>query len=62
MLDSRRECRDVVRQMSAASKALEQAAFKLLASGMRHCLKDEKAAAREGYTQEELEKLFMQLA
>ena len=33
MLAEGRECRDVVTQLSAASKALEQAGFKLISSG-----------------------------
>jgi len=33
MLAEGRECRDVVAQLSAATKALEQAGFKLVASG-----------------------------
>jgi DNA-binding FrmR family transcriptional regulator len=59
MIESGRECRDVVRQISAASKALEQAGFKILASGLRQCLRDEAAARAAGYTEE---KLFLQLA
>jgi DNA-binding FrmR family transcriptional regulator len=62
MVESGRECRDVVRQISAASKALEQAGFKILASGLRQCLRDEASARAAGYTEDELEKLFLQLA
>ena len=38
MLAESRECRDVVAQVSAASKALDQVGFKLLATGLSHCL------------------------
>jgi DNA-binding FrmR family transcriptional regulator len=62
MIESGRECRDVVRQVSAASKALDQVGFKILASNLRHCVRNERAARRAGYTEEELEKLFLQLA
>lgn len=62
MIEAGRECRDVVRQVAAASKALDQAGFKLVASGMRSCLRDEAAAKRSGYTQEEMEKLLLSLA
>lgn len=62
MLEAGRSCTDVVRQISAAIKALEQAGFKLVASGMRECARDEGAARRAGYTEADLEKLFMQLA
>ena len=62
MVESGRECRDVVRQVSAASRALDQVGFKILACGLRACARDEQAAQRAGYTEEELEKLFLQLA
>jgi CsoR family transcriptional regulator, copper-sensing transcriptional repressor len=61
MVESGRECRDVVRQVSAASRALDQVGFKILACGLRVCARDRQAAARAGYTEEELEKLFLQL-
>ena len=48
MLTDGRECRDVVTQISAASKALDQAGFKLVASGLTYCLSHPEAAARDG--------------
>lgn len=62
MIESNRECRDVVTQLAAASKGLEQVGFRLLASGMRYCAADETAAAEDGYSVEELERLFLKLA
>ncbi len=62
MVESGRECRDVVLQISAASRALEQAGFKILACGLRACAHDHQAAERAGYTEEELERLFLRLA
>lgn len=62
MVESERECRDVVRQISAASKALDQVGFKILASGLRLCVSDARAAKKAGYTEDELEKLFLQLS
>ena len=59
MIESGRECRDVVTQLSAASKALDQTGFKLLASGMRECV---AGAAQPGYTMDELERMFLKLA
>jgi DNA-binding FrmR family transcriptional regulator len=38
MLEEGRECRDVVTQISAATKALEQAGFRLVASGLAYFL------------------------
>jgi DNA-binding FrmR family transcriptional regulator len=57
MIESGRQCREVVLQISAAGRALDQTGFKILASGLRHCLQDEQAGA----SQAELEKLFLQL-
>lgn len=62
MIESGRGCRDVVEQVSAVSKALEQVGFKILASGLRFCASDEKGARKAGYSEEELEKLFLRLA
>ena len=62
MLADGRDCRDVVTQISAAGKALEQTGFKLVASGLAYCLANPDAAARDGYDVDELQKLFMKLA
>ena len=61
MIESGRGCREVVQQISAAGRALDQTGFKLLASGLRYCAQDEQAAEQAGYSQDELEKLFLQL-
>lgn len=62
MLVDGRECRDVVTQISAASKALDQAGFKLVASGLAYCLDDPDRAASEGYGIDEVQRLFLKLA
>ena len=62
MLTDERDCRDVVTQISAATKALEQAGFKLVASGLTYCLSDPEKAAEEGYALEDVQKMFMKLA
>jgi DNA-binding FrmR family transcriptional regulator len=62
MLDERRECRDVVTQVAAATKALEQVGFKLLASGLTQCLEDPARAEADGYPITEVERLFLKLA
>jgi DNA-binding FrmR family transcriptional regulator len=51
-----------VTQIAAASKALEQVGFRLLASGLTSCLKDPEKAAADGYPVAEVEKLFLKLA
>ncbi|MFI1977725.1 metal-sensitive transcriptional regulator [Streptomyces wedmorensis] len=60
MVESGRDCKDVVTQLAAVSKALDRAGFKIVASGMRQCLADDSDTPP--MTQEELEKLFLTLA
>jgi DNA-binding FrmR family transcriptional regulator len=62
MLEEGRECRDVVTQLSAATRALEQAGFRLVAAGLTYCMTDPDRAEAEGYPLSEVEKLFMKLA
>ena len=62
MLAEGRECRDVVTQIAAASRALEQVGFRLLASGLTSCLQDPDAAEASGYPVAEVERLFLKLA
>ncbi len=62
MLDEGRECRDVVTQISAANRALEQTGFRLVSAGLTYCLSNPEAATAEGYPLEEVEKMFMRLA
>lgn len=61
MLAEGRECRDVVAQLSAATKALEQAGFRLIASGLVYCLENPEDAAASGYALEEVQRMFMKL-
>ncbi len=62
MLDDGRECRDVVAQISAANKALEQAGFRLVAAGLTYCVANPELAEGEGYPLEEVQRMFMKLA
>jgi DNA-binding FrmR family transcriptional regulator len=62
MLDEGRECRDVVTQISAATKALEQVGFKVVASGLTYCVAHPEDAANDGYPLEEVQRMFMKLA
>ena len=59
MIESGRDCQDVVVQLAAVSRALDRAGFKIVAGGMRQCL---TAGAEAGMTQEQMEKLFLTLA
>jgi DNA-binding FrmR family transcriptional regulator len=62
MLDEGRECRDIVTQISAANRALEQAGFKLVSAGLTYCLAHPEEAEADGYPIGEVEKMFMRLA
>jgi len=62
MLADARECRDVVTQIAAASKALEQVGFRLLAAGLTSCLEDPEQAKADGYPVAEFERMFLELA
>ena len=62
MLDNGRECKDVVTQISAATKALEQAGFKLVSAGLTYCLANPEEAEATGYPLDVVEKMFMKLA
>lgn len=62
MLDEGRECRDVVAQISAATKALEQVGFRLVAAGLSYCVTHPEQAAAEGYPLEAVQRMFMKLA
>lgn len=58
MLEEGRDCKDIVTQLAAASKALDRAGFKIVASGIRQCTNEDNAPM----TADELEKLFLSLA
>ena len=58
MIESGRSCKDIVTQLAAASKAIDKAGFKVVASGIRQCVNEDNAPM----TPEELEKLFLSLA
>ena len=61
MLTERRECADVVTQIAAASKALDQVGFKLVASGLTYCVSHPDEAAESGYDLDRVEKMFMKI-
>jgi DNA-binding FrmR family transcriptional regulator len=56
MLEEGRDCRDVVVQLAAVSRALDKAGFAIVAAGLRTCLEDPNADPAE------LERLFLSLA
>lgn len=60
MIEAGRDCKDVVTQLAAVSRALDRAGFKIVASGMRQCVTGD--ADTPPMSQEDLEKLFLALA
>jgi len=62
MLDDGRECRDIVTQISAANRALEQAGFRLVSAGLAYCISNPELAEADGYPMAEVEKMFMRIA
>ncbi|WP_040698801.1 metal-sensitive transcriptional regulator [Nocardia vinacea] len=62
MIEQGRDCKDVVTQLAAVSKALDRAGFKIVATGLRECLTGDTADGSEPMSEAELEKLFLALA
>ena len=58
MIEEGRDCREVLTQVAAVSRALDKAGFSIVANGMRTCLSD------PGRTEdvEDLERVFLSLA
>ena len=62
MIELGRDCKDVVTQLAAVSKALDRAGFKIVATGMRQCVTGTTADGAPPMTEDELERLFLGLA
>lgn len=62
MIEDGRECKDVVTQLAAVSKALDRAGFKIVATGLRECVTGATADGDPPMSEAELEKLFLALA
>lgn len=60
-VESGGQCRDVVIQLAAVSKALDRAGFTIVSSAMQRCIASPDDPA-EPLTVDELEKLFLTLA
>lgn len=58
MIQEGRDCKDVVTQIAAVSKAVDRAGFAVIAAGLRHCLADPQS----GPDPAEMERLFLSLA
>lgn len=63
MIEAGRDCTEIVTQMAAASRALDRAGFRVIATGMRQCvINEENDAPGAQRTRDELERLFLSLA
>lgn len=62
MLETGRDCADVVTQLAAASRALDRAGFKIISTGLRQCVVEQSEGAESTVDLERLEKLFLALA
>ena len=62
MVADGRDCREVVTQIAAANKALEQAGFLLVSAGLTWCLEDPERSAAAGYDVSDVQKMFLKLA
>lgn len=58
MLEDGRDCKDIVTQLAAVSRALDKAGFSVVASGLKQCL----ASGDSELDVAEMEKLFLSLA
>ncbi len=59
MIEEGRDCRDVVTQLAAVSKAVDRAGFQIIAASLRECMVE--ADGQDADTSD-LEKLFLSLA
>jgi len=60
MIEEGRDCADVVTQLAAASRALDRAGFKIIATGLEQCAHDGDGTSNAD--REQLERLFLSLA
>jgi DNA-binding FrmR family transcriptional regulator len=61
MIEQGRDCKDVVTQLAAVSRALDRAGFKIVATELREFISGSEPKGNR-ITEAELEKLFLALA
>lgn len=59
MIESGRDCAEIVTQIAAVSKAVDRAGFLTISEGMRQCFEDPEQNSLDA---QRLEKLFLSLA
>ncbi|WP_255549460.1 metal-sensitive transcriptional regulator [Corynebacterium sp. TAE3-ERU12] len=57
MIEDDRECRDIVNQLAAVSKAIDRAGFKIISSAMRGCIH----GSGDALSADDIEELFLRL-
>jgi DNA-binding FrmR family transcriptional regulator len=63
MIENGRDCKDVITQLAAVSRALDRAGFKIIATGLEQCIAQESTgSAQARVDRAQLEKLFLALA
>lgn len=63
MIESGRDCEDLITQLAAVSRALDRAGFKIIATGLEQCsMRENTDSAQAGIDRARLEKLFLALA
>lgn len=63
MIESGRDCTEIITQLAAVARALDRAGFKIIATGLEQCLSEAASGSAEAKAdREELEKLFLTLA
>jgi DNA-binding FrmR family transcriptional regulator len=60
MLEDGRSCQEIVTQLAAVNKAIDRAAFSLIATGLKECLTEQKKDVDA--VSEQLQKLFLTMA
>lgn len=61
MIEEGRDCKDVVTQLAAVSKALDRAGFAVIATGLRECVVNGEDGEQE-LNIAQMEKMFLSLA
>lgn len=63
MIEDGRDCKDIVTQLAAASRALDRAGFKIIATGLQQCILEQGAGSQQAVIDRaQMEKLFLALA
>lgn len=62
MIEDGRECKEIVTQVAAASKALDRAGFAIVTQATRECLSEDLSPEERDENLNALERLFLSLA